>query len=46
MNLGSIFEVSLAINGWKSSGSAEVCQNVLTIGETTLGNTSEKLAPK
>jgi len=38
MDISKMFEVSIAINSLYSSGSAEVYRNVLTIGETTIGN--------
>jgi endo-1,4-beta-xylanase len=39
MELGKIFEVSLAVSGIQSLGTAEVRRNVLTIGGDSIGNT-------
>jgi hypothetical protein len=38
MGLSKMYEVSIAINSLKSSGSAEINRNVLTVGETIIGN--------
>jgi len=40
MGLGAINEITFAVEGLKSSGTAEVYRNVLTIGDLTIGNAS------
>jgi len=40
MDLGKLFEVSFAINSVRSSGAAEVYRNVMTVGETIIGNSN------
>jgi len=37
MNLGSIIEISFAVEGIQSSGAAEVYRNVLTVGDNVTG---------
>ena len=39
MKLGKIIEISIAIEGWHSSGEGDVYRNLLTIGDNTMGST-------
>lgn len=41
MSLGNLYEVALCVEGYKSSGKANVYSNMLTFGDTTIGFVSE-----
>jgi len=41
LELGNLYEVALAVEGYHSSGTANVYKNVLTYGDTTIGTVPE-----
>ncbi len=40
--LGKMFEVAFTVEGWASSGRANVTNNVLAVGDTTIGGTGDR----